>query len=121
MKTGISLISVGVSFVLAACVGGAQSDIASPDMSVNMSGPIPKGISEYAGARCSTPPRGSGVIVGVFSGVEESPFISDDDARVPVDRMRCFSSMSECRGWLYTMQSKYTNAGPATIARCTMR
>ncbi|WP_342634454.1 metallophosphoesterase [Phyllobacterium salinisoli] len=75
-----------------------------------------KNVSEYAGQRCNTPPRGSGVIVGIFSGVKESPFISDDDARVPVDRFRCFTSMDECRGWLYTMQSKYDAGAPRAVS-----
>lgn len=82
---------------------------------------VRKDVSEYAGQRCNTPPHGSGVIVGQFSGVEESPFISDDDARVPIDRFRCFTSMSECQGWLYTMQSKYTNAGAPSVVRCVRR
>lgn len=82
---------------------------------------IRKDVGEFAGQRCSVPPRGSGVIVGRFSGVDDSPFISGGDGLVPVDRIRCFTSMSECRGWIYTMQSKYTNAGPATVARCYKR
>lgn len=82
---------------------------------------VRKNVSEYAGQRCNTPPRGSGVIVGQFSGVDDSPFVSDGDGLVPVDRFRCFQSMSECKGWLYTMQSKYTNAGAATVVRCTKR
>ncbi len=79
-----------------------------------------KDVSEYAGERCNPPPRGSGVIFGQFSGVEDSPFASSGGL-MPVDRMRCFSSMSECRGWLYTMQSKYTNAGMARLVRCVKR
>lgn len=82
---------------------------------------IRKNVSEYAGQRCNTPPRGSGVIVGQFSGVDDSPFISGGDGLVPVNRFRCFQTMSECKGWLYTMQSKYTNAGAATVVRCTKR
>ncbi|PRD45780.1 metallophosphoesterase [Phyllobacterium phragmitis] len=76
-----------------------------------------KNVSEYAGQRCNTPPRGSGVFVGIFHGVKESPFISDNDARMPVDRFRCFTSMEECRGWLYTMQSKYDAGIPTTSCR----
>ncbi|OYR19521.1 hypothetical protein [Brucella thiophenivorans] len=82
---------------------------------------VRKDVSEYAGQRCNTPPRGSGVIVGQFSGVDDSPFVSDGDGLVPVDRFRCFQTMSECKGWLYTMQSKYTNAGAPTVVRCTRR
>ena len=81
---------------------------------------VRKDVSEYAGQRCNTPPRGSGIIVGQFSGVDDSPFVSSDGL-VPVDRFRCFQTMSECKGWLYTMQSKYTNAGAATVVRCTKR
>ncbi|KXF79461.1 metallophosphoesterase [Paramesorhizobium deserti] len=76
-----------------------------------------KNVSEYAGQRCNTPPRGSGVVVGIFHGVKESPFISDNDARVPVDRFRCFTSMEECQGWLYTMQTKYDAGIPTTSCR----
>lgn len=82
---------------------------------------VRKDVSEYAGQRCSVPKRGSGIIVGQFSGVDDSPFITGGDGLVPIDRVRCFSSMSECKGWLYTMQSKYTNAGAATLVRCTKR
>ncbi|MFC4626076.1 hypothetical protein ACFO1V_12810 [Daeguia caeni] len=122
MKAGLKLIPVSLTLALAACVAAPQVDQSGSGPSpATMSGPIPKGVSEYAGARCSTPPRGSGIIVGVFSGVDDSPILSNNDGRIPVDRMRCFSTMNECRGWLYTMQSKYTNAGPATIARCTVR
>ncbi len=90
-------------------------------VTTNAEAQVRKDVSEYAGRRCNTPPRGSGIIVGQFSGVDDSPFISDGDALVPIDRYRCFTSMSECKGWLYTMQSKYTNAGPATLARCVKR
>ena len=82
---------------------------------------VRKNVSEFAGQRCNTPPRGSGVIVGQFSGVDDSPFVSDGDGLVPIDRFRCFKTMAECKGWLYTMQSKYTNAGAATLVRCTKR
>ncbi|MBB5703734.1 hypothetical protein FHS76_003644 [Ochrobactrum daejeonense] len=82
---------------------------------------VRKDVGEYAGQRCNVPRRGSGIIVGQFSGVDDSPFISDGDGLVPVSRVRCFSTMSECKGWLYTMQSKYTNAGAPTLVRCTKR
>ncbi|MBC2884710.1 metallophosphoesterase [Ochrobactrum sp. CM-21-5] len=98
--------------------------LALPTMTSVMTGAqaqVRKDVSEYAGQRCNTPPRGSGVIVGQFSGVDDSPFISDGDALVPIDRFRCFATMSECKGWLYTMQSKYTNAGAPTVVRCTKR
>ena len=82
---------------------------------------VRKDVSEYAGERCNTPPRGSGIIVGQFSGVEDSPFISGGDGLAPVSRYRCFDSMEECQGWLYTMQSKYTDAGLPSVVRCFKR
>ena len=82
---------------------------------------VRKDVGEFAGKRCNVPRKGSGIIVGQFSGVDDSPFISGGDGLVPIDRVRCFSSMSECKGWLYTMQSKYTNAGIPTLVRCTKR
>ncbi|PYE88360.1 hypothetical protein [Phyllobacterium leguminum] len=77
-----------------------------------------KNVSEDAGQRCDTPPAGSGVIVGIFNGVKESPFLTDDDARVPVNAFRCFTSMQECQGWLYTMQSNYSDFGAPTAVFC---
>ncbi|WP_343313883.1 metallophosphoesterase [Brucella sp. BE17] len=100
--------SMGLALILAFAMPGSAS------------AQVRKDVSEYAGQRCSTPPRGSGVIFGQFSGVDDSPFIGSDGL-VPVDRMRCFATMSECKGWLYTMQSKYTNAGTARIVRCMKR
>lgn len=82
---------------------------------------VRKDVSEFAGQRCNTPPRGSGVILGQFSGVDDSPFVSGGDGLAPIDRFRCFTTMSECQGWLYTMQSKYTSAGLPTVVRCTKR
>lgn len=81
----------------------------------------PQGCERICGATLQHAARGSGIIVGQFSGVDDSPFISDGDALVAIDRYRCFTTMSECKGWLYTMQSKYTNAGAATLARCIKR
>ncbi|MGU3399825.1 metallophosphoesterase [Brucellaceae bacterium D45D] len=99
---------MGIILILACAVPGS------------VSAQVRKDVGEYAGQRCSTPPRGSGVIFGQFSGVDDSPFVSSDGL-VSVDRMRCFTSMSECKGWLYTMQSKYTNAGTARVVRCVKR
>ncbi len=79
---------------------------------------VRKDVDEFAGRRCSAPPRGSGVIFGQFSGLDYSSF---GDGVEAVDRVRCFTSMSECKGWLYTMQSKYTNAGLPTVVRCDRR
>ncbi len=80
---------------------------------------VRKDVSEYAGQRCNTPPRGSGVIVGIFQGYGESVFNNDDSPEV-ISRYRCFRSMEECRGWLYTMQSLYS-AGMPRAVKCIKR
>lgn len=82
---------------------------------------VRKDVSEYAGKRCNTPPVGSGIIVGQFSGVTDSPFISGGDGIFPIDRVRCFQTLDECNGWLYTMQSKFTDAGLPTVVQCLRR
>lgn len=78
-----------------------------------------KDVSEYAGKRCNTPPRGSDVIVGIFQGLGDSTFISRDQPET-ISRYRCFRTMDECKGWLYTMQSLYSAGLPRT-ARCVIR
>jgi len=101
--------------VIAVCLTSASlavSGLVALPMSAEAQ--VRKDVGEFAGQRCSVPRRGSGIIV-------DSPFITGGDGLVPIDRIRCFSSMSECKGWLYTMQSKYTNAGAATLVRCTKR
>lgn len=80
-------------------------------------GGIRKNVDEYAGWRCNTPQKGSNIALGVFSGFNENPMVSED-GYVPVDRLRCFKTMDECRGWIYTMQSRY-GAPPPRVARCT--
>ncbi|WOC15242.1 metallophosphoesterase [Pseudochrobactrum sp. MP213Fo] len=80
---------------------------------------VRKDVSEYAGQRCNTPPHGSGVIVGIFQGLGESVFISHDSPEV-ISRYRCFRSIEECKGWLYTMQSLYT-VGLPRAAKCVKR
>lgn len=78
---------------------------------------IRKNVDEYAGKRCNTPAKGSGIVAGYFSGVTDNPIISSDEY-VPVDRYRCFKSMKECRGWLYTMESLYGSLPPrATLCK----
>ncbi|MBN9046209.1 MAG: metallophosphoesterase [Rhizobiales bacterium] len=104
MKIGIAAILTGLALAVPA-VTPAQAWVR-------------KDVSEYAGRRCSAPPRGSGIIFGQFSGHSYSSF---DDGIDAVDRVRCFTSMSECKGWLYTMQSKYSDAGVPTIVQCTKR
>lgn len=80
---------------------------------------VRKNVSEYAGQRCNPPPRGSGAIVGIFQGFGESAFVSSDYPE-SINRYRCFSSMDECKGWLYTMQSLYS-AGLPRAAKCLKR
>lgn len=82
------------------------------------SGGIRKDIDEYAGQRCNTPAKGSGIVAGFFSSVTDNPIVSSD-GYVPVDRYRCFKSMDECRGWLYTMESLY-GSPPPRAAKCTL-
>lgn len=72
----------------------------------SQSAPIRKNIDEYAGERCNTPAKGSGIVAGFFSGMTDNPIVSSD-GYVPVDRYRCFKTLDECRGWLYTMESLY--------------
>lgn len=78
---------------------------------------IRKNVDEYAGTRCNTPRKGSGIVAGYFSGVTDNPIVTSDDF-VPVDRYRCFKTMAECRGWLYTMESLY-GSPPPTATLCT--
>ncbi|HWT62583.1 MAG TPA: hypothetical protein VN150_08345 [Ochrobactrum sp.] len=113
LRRGIAVSIASMSLIVSALVALPSVNTASAQ--------VRKNVSEYAGQRCNTPPRGSGVIVGQFSGVDDSPFVSDGDGQVPIDRFRCFKTMAECKGWLYTMQSKYTNAGLPTVVRCTKR
>lgn len=77
---------------------------------------IRKDVGEYAGWPCSTPHKGSGTVVGLFSGFDENTMVSDDGYE-PVDRFRCFKTNNECRGWLYTMQSLYSTP-PPRLTRC---
>lgn len=113
LRPGITVSIASVSLIVSALIALPSVTIANAQ--------VRKNVSEFAGQRCNTPPRGSGIIVGQFSGVDDSPFVSDGDGLVPIDRFRCFQTMSECKGWLYTMQSKYTNAGLPTVVRCTKR
>ncbi|MFK4824116.1 metallophosphoesterase [Paenochrobactrum sp. BZR 588] len=80
---------------------------------------VRKDVSEYAGKRCNTPPKGSGAIVGIFYGyADRTP---SDDRNVMVNQYRCFQTMSECQGWLYTMNSKYLATSLGRSARCFIR
>ena len=40
---------------------------------------IKKNVDEYAGKRCNTPAKGSGIVAGYFSGVTDNPIISSDE------------------------------------------
>ncbi|MBZ9654330.1 metallophosphoesterase [Phyllobacterium lublinensis] len=107
MKRSTFVLMLGLAFV------------AQPALSLVGTGEalaVRKNVSEYAGQRCSPPPRGSGVIIGRFQGYMDSPMISNGDSRWPVSAYRCFRSFDECRGWLYTMQSKYIASTSNTIA-----
>ncbi|MGH6763058.1 MAG: metallophosphoesterase [Phyllobacterium sp.] len=73
-----------------------------------------KNIPENAGRRCNTPPKGSGVIVGIYRGLDKSSGMFGD-GRQEVNRYRCFESVAQCQGWLYTMQSNYFTELPAAI------
>lgn len=80
---------------------------------------VRKGVSEYAGQRCNTPPRGSGIVLGRYSGTTDSGGIGDGD-NSGISAFRCFSTMEECQGWLYTMRSKY-NDGISVLIGCSRR
>lgn len=79
-----------------------------------------KNVSEYEGERCNTPPKGSGIIVGYFSGSQFGASVSQESYH-QVSRYRCFKNLEICKGWLYTMNSLYSDAGPPTISRCFIR
>lgn len=66
-------------------------------------------ISENAGYRCTSRTAPPGTWVGWFHGQTESPMIIDNDALVSVFRVRCFDSETQCRDWVYTMQSRYSS------------
>ncbi|WP_297322307.1 hypothetical protein [uncultured Bartonella sp.] len=65
--------------------------------------------SEYAGKRCSTPPKGSGIVAGFFRGWEQTPFQNRGSGLMPVERFRCFDTMNECKSWLKTMTYLYND------------
>lgn len=73
-----------------------------------------QGVPENAGERCNTPPKGSGIIVGIYRGVDKREGLMGNGTH-QMSRYRCFSSMEECRGWLRTMQSNYFTRSLAEI------
>ncbi len=97
----------------------AQPVLALTDMS-QVQAAVRKNVSEYAGQRCNTPPRGSGIILGQYTGTTDNPIISMGGDNVSVSAFRCFTSMQECQGWLYTMRSKYTD-GNSVLISCKKR
>ncbi|MGU3574734.1 metallophosphoesterase [Brucellaceae bacterium C25G] len=80
---------------------------------------VRKDVSEFAGERCNTPPKGSGAVVGIFNGYEDR--VLSYDSKVTINRYRCFKTLDECQGWLYTMNSKYLATNIGITARCFVR
>lgn len=107
-KSGLRLCVSAFSILALTTISTPQAEAA-----------VRKNVSEYAGQRCNPPPRGSGVIVGIFQGLGESAFVSSDYPEM-ISRYRCFPSLEECKGWLYTMQSLYS-AGLPRAAKCLKR
>ena len=70
-------------------------------------------VSEFAGERCSPPKRGSGIIVGRYTGASNTALTTQSF-------YRCFKSMDECQAWLYALRSKYTDQNAALIG-CNRR
>ncbi|MBB6260342.1 hypothetical protein FHS77_000866 [Paenochrobactrum gallinarii] len=86
----------------------------------NSAAAVRKDVSEHAGKNCTTPPKGSGVVVGLFTGTAERKFFPYD-SNTSLNRYKCFTSMSECQGWLYTMNTLYSVNGPTPVSRCFIR
>jgi hypothetical protein len=112
MKRSAVVFMLGLGFL-------AQPVLALTDMS-EVQAAVRKNVSEYAGQRCNTPPRGSGIVLGRYTGTTDNPILSMGGDQVPVSFFRCFSSMEECQGWLYTMRSKYTD-GNSVLIGCARR
>lgn len=74
--------------------------------------------SEYAGKACSTPPKGSGIIAGFFRGWEQTTLLDRESDLMPVERYRCFDTMTECEDWLKTM-TYYYNRKTIDARLCT--
>ncbi|EJF90566.1 hypothetical protein [Bartonella tamiae] len=74
--------------------------------------------SEFAGERCSTPPKGSGVVAGFFRGWKQTPFQDKGSGLMPVDRYRCFTTIEKCQSWLKTM-TFYYNDKTIDASMCT--
>jgi hypothetical protein len=96
------------------------SAVAQVALTKDANAAVRKDVSENAGKNCNTPPKGSGVIVGMFVGRAEAKFFPSDSS-VSLSRYKCFTTMSECQGWLYTMNTLYSVNGPTPVARCFIR
>lgn len=76
------------------------------------------GTGEYAGWRCNTPAKGSGITAGFFRGWEQTAFQDRGDGLMPVERFRCFKTVPECKTWLKTMTYLY-NEKSIDASMCT--
>lgn len=112
MKRSAFVLMLGLGFL-------AQPVLTIMDMS-EVQAAVRKNVSEYAGSRCNTPPRGSGIVVGRYTGTMDNPIISMGRENVTVSFLRCFASLAECQGWLYTMRSKYID-GNSVLIGCERR
>ncbi|WP_267234745.1 metallophosphoesterase [Phyllobacterium sp. 0TCS1.6C] len=81
---------------------------------------VRKNVSEYAGRRCNPPRRGSGIVIGRYTGTTDNPILSFGGDTATISRYRCFETLAECRGWLYTMRSKYVD-GNSVLIGCERR
>lgn len=108
-----------IQFLMLGMVVAVQPALLSADISQAQAA-VRKNVSEYAGERCNAPPVGSGIVLGRYSGTTDNPMISFGDDQTTVSFQRCFGSMEECQGWLYTMRSKYTD-GNSVLIGCKRR
>lgn len=110
MKNNVTFFAViGLAFITFAPTAGAMGR--DPGKVANMT-------SEYAGKRCSTPAKGSGIVAGFFRGWEQTPFQNRGSGLMPVERYRCFDTMNECKSWLKTMNYLY-NEKTIDASMCT--
>lgn len=74
---------------------------------------VRKNVGENAGERCNPPPIGSGMVFGSYTGTTDNP-------NKTMTFTRCFASIEECQGWLYTLRSKYVD-GNSVLIGCKKR
>lgn len=72
----------------------------------------PNPADEQLGMACKTPPKGSGLVAGYFRGWQQTPFQDWGSGLMPVERFRCFKTMTQCKRWLYTMNYYYNEKTP---------